>query len=665
MMTDAQKTADAEVKAEARAAVDRIKERAKAERETDSLRTKGTKSALKALDDELKAYEKVEKAKITQTQQWARQREIIQTNSAKLAWKLAEEEVKAAEMSARKSSTARERWARGLGGTTASSVGKVFNTATLLGGSMMALGGGFGIADAMSKQMSLEKSAALYSNMSTGDGTGQRIATKDVMNRARVVQGVTGVDATSVSEGMKAYFAKSGDAKGGMEQAMLFAKLSQASGADVKDIATVAGTMKFQNPGMDDKTMKNLLLGAVGQTRAGAVDFGALLGAAPQIMSTAGLYAGDQSQNQRKLIGLTQVAIGQTGDPSSAATTVSRFASDTIKSQDKLKAAGINPMDAKGNIIDPATLIGKVFDATKGDTKKIMDLGYDERSIKIFEAQRKNYQAGGSQAVVADIKKYTDAGYTDAGLESDFQNAQATSSAKFTKATNDISEMLQTKLTPYMEAFADKLPELMPKIGAAIDAFASIADFFLSNPITGIGAVIALQVGKDVAAAQIGEAIKSMLGGSAAGGGGGSALGLAVAGGVVITAAQAWIQAGTDEDKSRGQNISKDQMAAQNAIMALKGDASPANVEAAKKAMAKLQADEGQIGKKSSFGAVASWFGGGEEEGKRNAKLFGDLADSVTKLDTALKKASQTADNVTPAPNRKGPMTSPGRDGPP
>jgi transcriptional regulator of NAD metabolism len=41
------------------------------------------------------------------------------------------------------------------------------------------------------------------------------------------------------------------------------------------------------------------------------------------------------------------------------------------------------------------------------------------------------------------------------------------------------------RMTPYLERFADKLPELEPKIEAAIDAFQTLTDAFIDHPIAG------------------------------------------------------------------------------------------------------------------------------------------------------------------------------------
>ena len=91
-------------------------------------------------------------------------------------------------------------------------------------------------------------------------------------------------------------------------------------------------------------------------------------------------------------------------------------------------------------------------------------------------------------------------------------------------------------------------PKFEENIKSLIDAVGSVAEFFVKNPFSGIGAVILGKIGADLAAAAIGDAVKGTLvrlisssaapgpGGLAAGSGAGGMLagGLAVAAGTYV-----------------------------------------------------------------------------------------------------------------------------------
>ena len=684
MVTDAQKTADAEVKAEARAAVDRIKERTKAERETDSLRAKSTKSALKALDDELKAYEKAEKAKITQTQQWARQREIIQTNSAKLAWKLAEEEVKAAEMSARKSSDARERWARGIGSTAGNSLRSIGSTATMLGGSLMALGGGFSIADIVQKKFAAERSAALLVNAVTSGGQiPQGANVNAIMARAGSISMATGMDKSDIVGGALAYSrsARGGDFNGAMNNMAFFAKMSKVTGASINDIASSAGILQSQNAalGKDPEKMRQMLLNSYAQTKSGSVS---MTDAAKQfgtLGSTRGFYSGDEGKTQMTLMGLGQIAAsgGQSGD-------IGTYIKDlSIEAGSKRRAkgdfVGLEAMGVKynknGQMDSPEQMIGAVLKSTGGDQSKIQQIFGNRGSVLFGELGKSFRDAGGGDAgvsaVQSQIKGVTQSSMNSQELTQQFEQSMGNSAERFARATQTISNMIEGKLTPYLEAFANKLPELMPKIEAVIDAFGGLASAFMDHPIAGIGAIIVAKVGADIAAAQVGEAIKSIIakslgGGGAAGAGAGGGVGGAVVGlaAVGITAAAVVKSVGDlKDDQSAGSNLAKDVRSgkvsatdAQKMLDSAKsggfGDVLPGvartlGVGGAIDAVAGTNVDKrgAEANQKLSL--------------TRNQKEIEDaIAESV-------KRGVARGMDASNAANRKGPMSSPGRDGPP
>ena len=620
----------------------------------------------------IKAAEKVTNEKLREEMRWARQRETIQTNAAKLAFRLADEEVKAFEQAERKKSDIRARFAKATGSRIMGDLGGMARGAVGMVGGALALGGGFGIADAVQQRFALERTAAIFSNQSSS--TGGRISTQDIMSKSRAVGISNNVDPNQVAQAMTTYFARSSNAEGAMKNAGLFAQLSKATGTDINEIADVAGSLQVQNKDLDEKGMRNLLMGLVGQTRKGSVDIRELAQYVPVLTGTSGLYGGDQAMNQQKLIGLAQIAKPVAGGPAEAATAVKAFGLSLTENASKIRGGtGYNVKDSSGNLKDPAEIIATLMQKTGGDAGKLKALGINREALTPFLAEQQVFKkAGGGEAgknaVMADIRQYTEGGYNEQSLAADVGNVSQGSGEKFAAATAKVQEVLQDKLTPYLERFADKVgdPSFIQNVTKLIDAVAGLAEFFIDNPFTGIGAVVMGTITKDIASAAIGETIKTALAKSA-GAGGSGALGLAVAGGVAITATQAWIETSLDDQAKNSKQTAGGLTEAQNAIADLKSDPnSKEKQEKARKVLARIQNDEAHIGDKGALGQVAGLFQSKEssdEESARNRKLFLDLADSATKLQKALDAAAKSANDAKPTGGDKG-VTHPVRTGP-
>lgn len=675
----AKRAYDEDVRAAQKANAAKEREFAKLGKWVEQQRMKDLKDANRAALDDLKATEKTNAAKIKAEEKWANQRLQIQMTSAKMAYRLAEEEVREVERTEERKNQARARFARGMGRTIGGSLTSLAGTAARVGGSILALGGGFGIADAVNKQFSLEHEAALFSNQTSSSTTG-RVSTKEIADRARAIARAQGVDSTDVAKAMQAYYAKASDAPGAMAHAELFAQLSKATGSSMEDIATTAGALRVQNPHLDDKNMRAMLLNIVGQTRHGAVDMPDLVAHVPVITATAGAYQGDQMENQKRLIGLSQVAMRAVGDSAEAATATKHLALDVATHKDAMKKMGIETTGKDGRLLDPATLIANIMDKTKGDIGKIHAAGIGDRSIALFLASQEAYRTGGKEGVRKDIAQFTEGGYDEKGLAADVANMNAGSGERFHRAVARVSEILQERLTPYLERFADKLPELEPKIEATIDAFQSITDAFIEHPIAGIGAIIALQVGKDIAAAQIGNVISAAIaralgvqtasggaagaagaaGGTGAAGGGG---GVSVVGALAVSAAMVNSVYQGYSDSRAGKKIEDDLKSGK-----ITPEQAQKMVDDAKKTNTNYSAGDVLIGasRKVGLDGVTGQGDRGKQLGEASAiandKALQDLINEMKANTAALKQTNGNATSPS-NPNRNAPISSAPRGG--
>lgn len=684
MSSDAEKTAAAEIKAEQRAAAERIKERAKADKEAEALRARAAKASIKQFEDELKAYERTEKAKLKETQAWARQREIIQTNAAKLAYKLAEEEVRAAEMAARKSAEVRERWARGVGNTTLGSFSKIASAATMLGGAAMALGGGYGISDIVQKQFAAQKTAALLVNAVTSNGkTPEGATVNNIMAKAGEVSIATGMSKDDVLKGTLAYArsARGGDFNGAMANMAFFAKLSKATGASMDDIASSAGMLQSQNAdlGKDPAKMQQMMLNAYAQSKSGSVS---LTDAAKQfgtLGSTRGYYSGDEAKTQQTLLGLGQIAAsgGNVGD---VGTYVKDLSIQAASHRKELAAMGVS-FNKQGQMDSPEQMIAQVFKGTGGDLSKIEKI-FGSRGMPIFTELQKSYtSAGGGEkgmaAVQSQINSVTGSTMSMEDLDKQLATTMDTTGERFNVATLKLQQVLEAKLTPYIEKFADALPELIPKVEATIDAFAKLASMVIDHPIAGIGAIIIAKVAADVAAAQIGNAVRSIITGALGGGGGtgggvpgqaGNALAVVGAGAAGVGIGMAAVDSYFADDKQSADSIRNDYVnASQLADRIKSGKASPMDLQNAQVLLGRLNEDKdnpsGEKGLSAVTGtairAIGSITGNdmNAEKDKQDQRVVKELDDSIRKLTAAMNAAKVDG------PTRSQPMSALARGG--
>lgn len=428
----------------------------------------------------------------------------------------------------------RTKLSRGISGTVTGSVGKVFGGATSLAAGALALGGGFGIADAMRDQMASEKAAIALSNSAyLTPGQTERPKPKDIIDRSKAVEAEFNIPKEELMKGMQDYVALSSDYKGVMGDKNdpknpgnlgFFAKLAKSQGADFGEVMQAAGSLKVQNPDMGDAEMKNIMLATIGQGKGGAVELKDLAHVVSRVTASSAMYStegGSQALNQQKLMGLAQHARKVTGSADDAATVIERLGSDMMSNKERiLQATGgkVNVVGKDKMLKDASETVPALLAATGGDLGALKKMGIGKESMKLFESELATYvgaekqkKGSGAGAVKASMKSIEGAGYTEEAMGADLKAVMASTGERFSQAAMHIRNILEDKLGPYLEHLADKLPALMPKIEAVIEAIGKFADWFLDNPIKGVGAVVLAAITKDLAFAGIGAAVKMSL----------------------------------------------------------------------------------------------------------------------------------------------------------
>lgn len=548
-----------------------------------------------------------------------REYERTEREKSRVALRAEQERTRAAQQAAQD----RARFAQTIAGAGMSGAragfSRIGGIASSVAGTALQLGGGFAIADALHSQMELQRSAALLSNSAYIPGTNSRadVDPARIMARAKSASIATGLDPNDLVKATRDYVAKSSDFKGGMANMEFFGRLAKATGTDLGDVTKTAGILRVQNKNLGEKEMKQLLLDTVMQGKQGAVEFEDLARVAGKVTRTSASYAGSQTDNQRKLLGLSQIAIRTAGSPSEAATVLANLSSDALKhSKEVGKVVGKDFLNEKGQIAKgPEGFIADVMEKTGGNMQKIMGMGFGARSIKIFQALSDTFNeaesaAGGGEAgrkagrkaIEDDMKSVTGATYTDKELGEDFKNVMNTPAEQFEAALRSLKVEIGSQLLPEFVKLVPVIKDMVPSfvdltktaLPAFVDLIKSIAEFANQNrelihdlAAHPIGTIMMAEVTKSIAAAALGEGIKKVLA-TALGSSGGIAVGAASL--AIASAVLAIDKMASDDEKMVNQGADS-LIGATNSISNLRhGDISPEQIKAAKQQEAALKA---------------------------------------------------------------------------
>lgn len=464
-----------------------------------------------------------------------------------------------------------------------SAVGKVgragAGAAMQLGGMAAALGGGYGVADAVQKSLSSEKAGVALANSMYNPNDdeqkkflkGKRFDQNQILGLAGKAQGASGVGKAEFLEGVSSYIAKSSDWKsvateGGQKTLIDLARLSKATGSNFGEVMNAAGSLRVQNENLTPEKMMEMMYGIVGQSKMGAVEMKDLASHAAVVTSSSGSFGvgkggyKDQAQAQAALLGLSQIAIQTSGSPAEAATAVKSFAADLnakgVKAEGRF--AGLKLRDESHKLLKASTLVENIFAATKGDSSLMGEgkghIGLGRESIRIMQALSPTYdqaygeakaagkteaeaRAAAAKATGDKVRKFENATYSKDDANTDLKEVLNTKGERFNKAMTMLMDVTERRVTPFIEKLAQALETNEPKIEKLIGGIASVADALIEHPLAGLGAAFAAAVTMEVAKAKLGDILTNALRGGGSGGGGGLGTGGVMAGGIVAAVA--------------------------------------------------------------------------------------------------------------------------------
>lgn len=596
------------------------------------------KEIIRAREQRARAVERMQEREMRKAQQWAERQVQMEQRAAQRVEQIRANRARTeAQRDERETRYNRNRFARAMAGHVVSGasrgISQVARVTGQVGGMFTQLGGGFSIADSVKQRGNIEREAALLSNQAFMPGDerfGKRIDPKKLIAQAKATGAATGMDTEEVIKGTRKFVNLTGDIDMAQQNQEFFAKVAKATGADMSDIAGTAGMLFAQNKKMTPAAMRETLLQVMMQANQGAVGVEDLAKVGGKLTKTSAGYAGDQTETQRRLLGLAQIGITTGGSANETQTMIANLSADTLskrKQVDKLtKAAGMGSIfNEEGQITTtPDQLVTKMLEATGGNIGQIQSI-YGKRSIKMFQAVQQPFldakheamKSGktekeaskiAAETVQRDIMdKVISRKYGEKDMEADVKAVLDSGSEQFDKSMRDLKTEVGEalipefkklipevkKLTPaFVEALRLGLPafvELLRAIAGFVSEHKKQIEFFARHPI---GALIGGHIATSFAQAGLAEVLRAgfarvfaaQIGGQVVGSGAAPAAmaaGMpagARVGGTAAGSALGWIGAGVAAQGylgySEGSRIVGDDAKAQSAIdRAAAGDA--------------------------------------------------------------------------------------------
>lgn len=417
----------------------------------------------------------------------------------------------------RRALAARQATFKSIGRGAATSVGRGAGNVLRAGGAVGGVLGGLAIGSALSEESSIRREASLLANQAGTPGAKNALAAESTS-----VRGQTG---TETLQGMGKFVGKTGDLDTARAIKGSMGELSLATGAEFGDLMETAGqafnVLKDQISDPVERIKQlNSLMGVLAQQGAmGAVeikdlaqDFGKLgaatrgfEGGSPALLRTMGAFA--------------QIAVARGGAESSAdaSTAASRLVGDIVTHKKRFAALGVGIQSKKDptKLADPMQIMADTLEKTKGDVMKTSGL-FGLESGKIFkglaatysEAEKKK-KGSGRAAVMGEFQRFAGAEMSPAALKAQADSRAADPDLQFKEAMKQFNREIGTKLLPAVTQLVPKFVELVPFVGQMTDKLAQFLGWFAQNPVTGIGALIAASVTRDMAASGIQAALSS------------------------------------------------------------------------------------------------------------------------------------------------------------
>jgi TP901 family phage tail tape measure protein len=347
----------------------------------------------------------------------------------------------------------------------------------LLGGAAGLVGTGFGIqaaggiSDMLGDLLTFEKGLTRF-QIASGKTAAETAAFRD---QVLGVSKSTGVASAEILAGAQSYVDLTGDVAGASSAMSAFARVAQASGSTVSDIATAAAAMQ-QSLGIDSKDIESTFSGMIAQGKMGAVslkDFaGELAAIAPR---WAKFNEATTTTGVAQMGAAFQVARQGFGSASEAATGLAALMGAITQNAKKFEKGGVKVFD-KNPKTGVKTL--RTFDQIMrsiGTSKLVKDPTLLAKAFGSKEAAQTFDMLTRNRGLFDDLVK---AGADANAVSRDLGTYQESAAGKIEAAWNNAKIALAEAFTPErIERFAKVLAKAADLMGKIVGYVADVVDF--------------------------------------------------------------------------------------------------------------------------------------------------------------------------------------------
>lgn len=504
----------------------------KAEREATNATRKAEREAIAAQRRIAKAEESATRS--SERARLAAEKRVWAEKEAR-AKRFAQIEIQENAKAQRKVEAGRRQWSntaqsmgRGVGTSVRSATGKIVG----LGGTAIAALGGLGAADAVSQEIGIGhriRQVTANARQAGTVGADPGAVRKQVRDTALS----TGASESGLVGAVETYTARTGDLATATANLRTFATVAMATGASVEDVAATAADLAQKFNITKPQEMADAFAVLAFQGKRGAFELKAMATTFPELAAAAQRMGMAGVGGMKTLGGLAQLAQSSTGGSGeSASTNVQAMLTqltvkaDDLKSGEALGGKKVNVFEggnAENSMRDVRQVLADIISTSHGNMSQLTKL-FDVRGVRAASPLITAYrsasdaagggskgEAAGRAAVLKALSDASDAVVSFSEVEKDAADVAKSDAVKIEKINTRLREAFSSSLLPAIERAMPEFERMIPQIASVTEALAGMASYFVSNPLSGIGAIITAQVAADIGQAAIGQGVKAAL----------------------------------------------------------------------------------------------------------------------------------------------------------
>lgn len=287
----------------------------------------------------------------------------------------------------------------------------------------------------------------------------------------------TGLSKSKILAGSEAFVTLTGRMDIAKEASTGFARIAQATGSEVSDIATT-GAAAFQNLGIQAKDFEAMFSGMAAQGKMGAVELKDL---ATELSTIAPQWAqfnnGKGLQGARELGSALQIVKrGFGGDAAETVTGLNNFLTAVQKKGSRFRDLGIGSFfkdvghgkKQLRSVFEIVDMISKSSASKNGDGEALTKAFGSSEAYRAFIQLRDGRK---------DLEAFNRAGMDGGLIQRDFANYMESSGAKMKRSLEVLKNKIADVFTPErIEKFADMIERAADKVGQMAGALGKLAD---------------------------------------------------------------------------------------------------------------------------------------------------------------------------------------------